>query len=105
MKKVLIAGLLFASSMAQAESADIAEGQALYEKNCITCHGPKGHGDGPAGKALKAANIFEELEEHKDDEHHILEEVMEGEGAMPAWKGVLSEAQVKNIFAYIKGIQ
>ncbi len=35
-----------------ADAASIAAGQALYQENCLPCHGPKGKGDGPAGLAL-----------------------------------------------------
>ncbi|BFM13838.1 hypothetical protein R50073_00210 [Maricurvus nonylphenolicus] len=105
MKSVWIGVIAALTLSAAVQAEDVVEGQALYQKHCAMCHGPKGLGDGPAGKALKAANIAEEIEEHKGDEAHLIEEVMEGEGAMPAWKGVLSTQQVKNILAYIKGIQ
>ncbi len=31
---------------------NIQEGGKLYDANCAQCHGLKGYGDGPAGKAL-----------------------------------------------------
>ncbi|HXT14500.1 MAG TPA: FTR1 family protein [Gemmatimonadaceae bacterium] len=31
---------------------DLAEGQSLFAKNCSTCHGPRGMGDGPSAAAL-----------------------------------------------------
>jgi caa(3)-type oxidase subunit IV len=30
----------------------LAKGHQLFEVNCVTCHGPTGHGDGPASGAL-----------------------------------------------------
>src|SRR5687767_12422463 len=32
--------------------ADLAEGRALYEKTCASCHGPSGKGDGVAGRGM-----------------------------------------------------
>jgi mono/diheme cytochrome c family protein len=37
-----------------ARAADAAKGKALYEQNCVSCHGPGGKGDGPTGQALAA---------------------------------------------------
>lgn len=31
---------------------DLHHGKAIYEKNCTTCHGPTGHGDGPSSGNL-----------------------------------------------------
>jgi high-affinity iron transporter len=31
----------------------LTQGKKLYEQNCVTCHGPKGDGKGPAGTLLK----------------------------------------------------
>lgn len=33
----------------------VQDGSRLFNENCVTCHGPAGHGDGPAGKALQPA--------------------------------------------------
>ena len=34
---------------------DIAEGRAIYEKNCASCHGLLGRGDGPASRGMSPA--------------------------------------------------
>jgi high-affinity iron transporter len=34
---------------------DLRNAAALYQAQCATCHGPEGHGDGPAGAALDPA--------------------------------------------------
>jgi len=38
-----------ASAAAAQEGAAPLPGQAIYEQNCATCHGPEGKGDGPGG--------------------------------------------------------
>jgi mono/diheme cytochrome c family protein len=35
--------------------AMLARGKALYDSTCTSCHGPKGAGDGPAGRGLNPA--------------------------------------------------
>ena len=41
--------------------ADQSRGQALYDANCASCHGPRGAGDGPGASALlpRPANLAE----------------------------------------------
>src|SRR4030088_2020579 len=53
---------LFAASLGTAGAMDLpkgpldtAEGHALYRKNCASCHGVKGAGDGPAAHTLSTA--------------------------------------------------
>ena len=36
-----------------ATAARVAAGKAIFTTNCVACHGPHGHGNGPAGAFLK----------------------------------------------------
>jgi mono/diheme cytochrome c family protein len=46
---IAVAGLLVTSA---ATAQDAAKGKQVYEIYCVTCHGPKGDGQGPVGKTL-----------------------------------------------------
>jgi mono/diheme cytochrome c family protein len=64
----------------KADAASIARGKAHFTKNCISCHGEKGLGDTPTGKAVKAANLKQRLPKQVDGEIHW--KLMNGRGAM-----------------------
>ncbi|MGY3572355.1 cytochrome c [Vibrio sp. SCSIO 43135] len=90
----------------QVLSADLANGEQQFTSLCVSCHGEKGHGDGVAGKALSEApsNIYDGLTSFWESEAELMDTVLNGNEGMPAWKSVLSENDVKDIFAYIRQI-
>ena len=48
---LLLAGFLLVTSTAAAD--DVARGRVLYRRNCASCHGVKGDGQGPVAAQLK----------------------------------------------------
>jgi mono/diheme cytochrome c family protein len=50
---LLVGGLVLSPGPEAQTKSDPAKGEAVYKARCVTCHGPAGAGDGPAGKALK----------------------------------------------------
>jgi high-affinity iron transporter len=51
----LVDDLVMATGIRRAPAAppDLAEGALIFSQTCASCHGPTGHGDGPAAAALK----------------------------------------------------
>lgn len=80
----------------------VSNGRQIYQTNCASCHGAEGEGDGPAGKALKppAANLKVMAPQHSDGD--LAWKIAEGRGAMPPWKGTLSENDIWDVVNYIK---
>ncbi|NOQ89538.1 MAG: c-type cytochrome [Gammaproteobacteria bacterium] len=92
------------------------EGRKLYVSYCQLCHGPGGRGDGPLAKAMKIspADLNTTVRSRSDT---ILTKIITGEGrqtitgrdrhnllseAMPEWKDVFNESQVKALIAYLR---
>ncbi len=91
-----------------AGNADAATaGKAIFEQNCVTCHGDKGLGDGPAGSSLdpKPANLQVAAKQAGDTYMHFV--ISEGGAAagfsasMASYKGTLSDDDIWKVITYI----
>ena len=92
--------LLVAGSMGFAQSA----GEATYKAKCQMCHGATGAGDTPAGKAMKV-KPFNDPEVAKMSDAALIGVVKNGQGKMPAYQDKLTDAQIKDVVTYIRGLE
>lgn len=91
---------------------DVQAGKALYDRQCVTCHGPAGRGDGPSatGLATKPADLADgRLMNPLPDE--LLVNVIRHGGAaeglaptMPAFEKFLNDAQTAQVVAYVRSL-
>jgi mono/diheme cytochrome c family protein len=83
------------------------EGEKIFRTSCETCHGPQGHGDGPAGDSLdpKPKNLAELQKIAADD--YLLWRISAGKAgtSMVAWKGILTEEQIWQVISFIRTLQ
>lgn len=87
-----------------------AKGQALYQKFCLTCHGSTGRGDGPTGRELPVdVPDFTNAEEMFNESDQALFTVikyggpaMNKSGLMHAWRGDLTDQDIRNVILYIR---
>lgn len=87
------------------EAAD--EGAEVFKTNCQACHGPRGHGDGPAGQSLdpRPRNLAEIQTEASDD--FLFWRIREGKPgtSMVAWKGILTHEQIWQTVSFIRTLK
>ena len=87
------------------EAAD--EGTKIFKTNCETCHGPQGHGDGPAGQSLdpKPKDLAELQKIAGDDD--LFWRISGGKPgtSMVAWKGILTEEQIWQVVSFIRTLK
>jgi mono/diheme cytochrome c family protein len=78
-------------------TGDVAAGKAVFESaGCATCHTLADAGSsGMVGPDLDAAKPSAEL---------VVERVTNGKGAMPSFKGQLSEQQIADVAAYVSSV-
>ena len=88
-----------------ADAAD--EGAQVFRTNCETCHGPQGHGDGPAGQSLNPppGNLARLQTRVGDD--YLFWRIHDGKPgtAMVAWKGILTDEQIWQAVSFIRTLE
>jgi len=106
--------LFAATSIAQQEArSDSPRGKAVYDAHCTECHGSSGQGDGPAAAYLTPRPLDFTSGKYKirstetgslptDDD--LIRSVADGlnGSAMPGWRGVISDADIRDVVGYIK---
>ena len=70
-----------------------AAGQQLFASNCSVCHGAQGTG-GNGGPDLTSSEKAKSLAA-------VVEQVSNGGGGMPAFKGQLSDSQINDVATYV----
>jgi len=103
---VLMAALAGATPVA---AVDLAGGKATYELRCSPCHGNDGHGDGPAAQTItpKPRNFHDAAFWKATTPEQIRKVVHEGkpQTLMAGFEGVLSEAEIDDVIAYIQSFR
>jgi mono/diheme cytochrome c family protein len=101
----LVAGLLSFSLLVLLVSPAVwaEDAAAVYKAKCAMCHGPDGKGDTPTGKAMKVASLVSDEVQKKTDAQ-LIDSTTNGKNKMPAFKGKLTDDQIKDLIKYIRGL-
>ncbi|MBL6931810.1 MAG: c-type cytochrome [Rhodospirillales bacterium] len=106
---------VFACFPVSAAPGDVENGEKIYMKRCVWCHGEEGEGDGPAGDLLVPpprdftsglykikTSPFDEDFPNDADIFRMISDGMPGTD-MPAWKDILKDEQDRwDLVAYLK---
>lgn len=85
------------------EIPTIAEGAALFARACISCHGPRGDGQGFVSLPTPVPRL-DQLPAAESGPTQIAAMIQKGDGAMPAWGQVLSEREIKSLTLYVESL-
>jgi cytochrome c6 len=81
-----------------------ASGPDTYKAKCQMCHGADGLGATPAGKSMKAIPFNDPQITSKSDAD-LIAATTNGKGKMPAYKGKLTDAEIKDVVTFIHTLQ
>lgn len=78
-------------------------GMALYTKNCASCHGKTGLGDGVKARALKEfPGDFSKADYQNQTDGEHFYKTKAGRGEMPKYEGKLADEDIWNIVNYMR---
>jgi len=80
-----------------------ADGAGDFKAKCAACHGADGTGSTATGKALKVRDLASSDVQSQSDAQ-LTDIVTNGKNKMPAYKGKLTDDQIKGLVAYIRGL-
>lgn len=89
---------------------DAKAGNDLFHKNCSSCHGNAGKGDGPAAVALnpKPRDLTDKTLMSGLDDQYLRTLIQKGGAAlgksplMPGLGGVLKDGEIADVIAYLR---
>jgi mono/diheme cytochrome c family protein len=94
----LLAISLAGPAFAQAPGAD------TFKAKCAMCHGTDGLATTPTAKNFKVLS-FKDPSQVKLTDAEIIASTTNGKGKMPAYKDKLTDAQIKDVTAFIRTLQ
>lgn len=77
------------------DARSLASGKAIYERECASCHGSRGKGDGPAAKDLErpAGDLTDKNHLGAQTDGELFWKLTEGNKPMPSYEQSLSEQE------------
>lgn len=95
----VIAACAVVLPLAAAQAANPIAGKKVFDANCAACHGT----DGIA--VVPQTPNFARGERLEKPDAQLLTTVRNGLNVMPAWKGMISEADMADALAYIRTLR
>jgi mono/diheme cytochrome c family protein len=86
--------------------ASTKAGLALYTKNCASCHGKAGLGDGVKARSLKQfPGDFSKADYQKQSDGDLFYKTKFGRDEMPKYDGKLADDDIWNIVNYMRTLK
>jgi cytochrome c6 len=79
-------------------------GESTFKSRCAMCHGADGQAASPMAKSMKIPSV-KSPDFKKLTESEMVADTTNGKGKMPAYKGKLADAQIKEVVAYMRTLE
>lgn len=89
----LVLALTFSNNLS---ASNIINGQKIYQRHCVMCHGNNGR------SVMPGAADFNRGEGLFQSDNSLLERIKSGKNACPAYRGILPEQEIFDVIAYLR---
>ena len=87
-------------------AASVQAGDALYKKNCASCHGKTGLGDGTKAKTLDTSpGDFTSASFQKQTDGTLFYQIKSGREDMPKYDKKIEDSDIWNIVNYLRTLK
>jgi len=86
-----------------ADARSLELGKRLFERDCVSCHGAKGRGDGPkAGELERKPHSFADASIWDQSDGAFFWKITEGKAPMPSEKTLMTEEERWHVVNYMR---
>src|SRR4051794_14469417 len=104
MNRKLVVIVLTAAILIVPAAFAAADGAALYKAKCAMCHGADGSGQTAMGKSMKLRDL-RSPEVQKQSDAELTKVTADGKGKMPAYKGKMTDEEIKAVVAHMRALK
>ena len=93
-------------TMKNPTKADLAAGKELWNKNCASCHGKTGIGDGPKVRTLETFPVdFSKSTFQGQTDGDIFYKTKSGRGEMPKYDGKIGDDEIWQLVSFTRSFK
>jgi len=96
---------MLSAALLIAAPAAFGDGAEVYTKNCASCHGKDGKGETTMGKKAKVKDYTDAKVQASFTDAEALKVILEGKEKMKGYKDKVTEAEAKEVVAYIRAFK
>lgn len=97
--RLLVVATLCSTLTAPVFAANFVQGQQLYSMHCAVCHGPRGEGIVPDAPKFRMGERLDQ------PDMVLMQSVKSGKKTMPPFFGILQDAQILDVLAFVRTLR